>query len=143
MLLDFIFSHLRDMVLWVVIFSLAGAELENYSTVISNVAFSALLSFTMPMQLAELRSMLLELVLGPDDDGKVERNKEADVEGSRKLKEMLMLLGAIILGAVVTQLDWAVWFQRWPLPSVVLYSIVRALLYYSGKTPEKVDEKVE
>nr|CCC94242.1 conserved hypothetical protein [Trypanosoma congolense IL3000] len=117
-------SLLQEAGLWWVIFALTGAPVEELSAALSTLAFSLLVSFTMPMQLVEVRTVLTEHLW---EKGSNKANDESEYLKYRG-GETLTLFAAILLGAVFTQLDWAVWFQRWPVPSFVLFSVVRIFL---------------
>ncbi|KAG8343612.1 hypothetical protein TRVL_05557 [Trypanosoma vivax] len=112
--------------LWWIIFAVSGATVENATTALLSFLFSVLVALTMPVSLLELRNAILP---GGKWAGKA-------VEGGeirRKRSEVLVLLTAILFGAIFTQLDWAVWFQAWPVPAFVTYTVARVALAVGSK----------
>ncbi|EAN85756.1 hypothetical protein C3747_58g11 [Trypanosoma cruzi] len=120
---------LREALLWSLVFVLCGAPVAEAHTAVLTFAFGLLLSLTMPMELKDIRQTLLADVNGTS----ALENFFKKREGNRfRMMETLLLLTAILSGAVFTQLDWDVWFQAWPFPAVMSFALMRALLQLVG-----------
>ncbi|PWU98025.1 hypothetical protein C4B63_13g320 [Trypanosoma cruzi] len=120
---------LREALLWSLVFVLCGAPVAEAHTAVLTFAFGLLLSLTMPMELKDIRQTLLADVKGAS----ALENFFKKRKGNRfRMMETLLLLTAILLGAVFTQLDWDVWFQAWPFPAVISFALMRALLQLVG-----------
>ncbi|EAN90144.1 hypothetical protein, conserved [Trypanosoma cruzi] len=120
---------LREALLWSLVFVLCGAPVAEAHTAVLTFAFGLLLSLTMPMELKDIRQTLLADVNGISALENFFKKREGN---HFRMIETLLLLTAILSGAVFTQLDWDVWFQAWPFPAVMSFALMRALLQLVG-----------